>query len=99
MSQSTLMDTFINLLRGKSKGKELMLIGIALIILSNYLLPSNPMAFSPTNISLCLGIFTFAYGLAIRVVEKDRNPPHATGVYAKKNRKAKSKAKHTSRLT
>ena len=97
MSQSTLIDTFINLLKGKSKGKELMLIGIALIILSNYLLPSNPMAFSPTNIILCLGIFTFTYGLAIRAMEKDS--PQVTGVVAKKSRKVKSKAKHTSRLT
>jgi hypothetical protein len=50
MSQSALMVTVGKLLKGKSKGKELMLIGIALIVLSNYLQPSNPMALSIFNL-------------------------------------------------
>ena len=63
MYQFSILDSIRKLM--KSKGKELMLIGVLIIILGNYIQPSLSTSFNSTNVLLWLGIFTFIFGLAL----------------------------------
>jgi hypothetical protein len=47
-----------------NQGKELMLLGVALLIISNFLNTSSLSSFNAPNIILWLGLSTFFYGLA-----------------------------------
>lgn len=72
MSGLAVLDTILKELKEKSKGKELMLLGVALIVLSNYIQPSDVIPLSPVYVLLFLGMFTFSFGLAICSKERKK---------------------------
>jgi hypothetical protein len=81
------------LLGGKSKGNELMLAGIFLLLLSNYLQPLEFASFNSANTILWLGLLTFLYGLATFTNENNGKDKKSDSVARKKYKKHKSSKK------
>jgi hypothetical protein len=72
MSELPTLRTLFKSLRGESKGKQFMLVGVILVILSGYLPTSNTHSLNSANITLCLGVFTFVLGVHTYANEKER---------------------------
>lgn len=71
MSDLSLLDNVCKILKGDSKGKELMMIGVILVVLSNYIQPLAVTYFNSPHVLLWLGVLTFIYGLAIHANERE----------------------------
>lgn len=99
MSQLALIVRASKLLRGKKRGKELMLIGFSLIALSSYLHPSYVVAFDSTTVVILLGIFTFVYGLASLANEKECGRRSTEQECSRRRKRAKSTTKRDNFLS
>ena len=90
MSYKVALVSLEEMLSGKSKGKQIMLIGITLLVLSNFLGQPISTEFCAPSVLLWLGLFTFINGFAIYVSAEEHN----LGVHDKPKRNEIKKSRN-----